>query len=66
MQTGIFDIYNNEILVGNTIVYDDVEHNLFQTTGVVRKNLINIFEVVNADLQSGNDLANITNITIWQ
>lgn len=61
-----FDINNQEIKVGDTIMYDDVEHGLFQTTGVVRKNLIDVFEVVNVDLQSGNNLSNITNITIWQ
>ncbi len=65
MET-FFDINNQEIKVGDTIVYDDVDHNLFQTTGVVRKNLIDVFEVINIDLQSGNDLANITNITLCQ
>ena len=61
-----YDSNNVELQIGDVVEYDDIEHDILKTTGTVRKNLIGIWEVVNMDLQSGNDLVNITNITKWQ
>lgn len=61
-----YDINNKEINIGDVIKYDDVEHSMFNKTGFVRKNLLNEWEVVSEDLQSGNNLENITNIEVWQ
>ena len=65
--TNTFDKNNNEIFVGNLIKYSDIEHNIIDKIGFVRFNgLANDFEVINEDIQSGNTLDNITNITLWQ
>lgn len=67
MNTGIFDKNNTEILVSDTIKYSDLEHNIVNELGEVRYNgLANTFEVINSDIQSGNNLLNVTNVEKWQ
>lgn len=67
MKTGIFDIYGTEITVGDTISYIDTEHEIYNENGTVRYNEISdTFEVINNDIQSGNNLSSVTNIQIWQ
>lgn len=66
-NTGFKDVNNDEILNGDIILYTDPEHNILNSRGIVRKNLAGIWEVINEDKQSGNDLEFLMEIKkIWQ
>lgn len=63
-STTYLDIQGNEIMSNSLVIYTDVVHGVENEAGYIVKNLLNQWEVRNVSEQTGNSLADVTNVKI--
>lgn len=59
--TNTFDKYNNEIFVGDVVIYSDHTKDVLDGIGIITKELDGTFNIVNV---TGKSISALTNISI--